>query len=83
MMQALMAGLIVAAAAAYTVWSLMPAAWRAALLQRLTGKPPAPRSGCGACGDCSGPPGRKGGAAQAQPIRIQRRIAPAAHNASR
>ncbi len=54
MLQQLIVLVLVLAALAYVVWTLLlPATWRA----RLTGKPVA-ASGCGSCSDC--PSGRRG-----------------------
>ena len=50
-MQELIVAAIVIASTAYAVWSLMPAAWRGALLRRF-GRTPAPSGGCGGCGGC-------------------------------
>ncbi len=50
-MQDLIVAAIVIASAVYAVWSLMPAAWRDALLRRL-GRTAAPAGGCGGCGGC-------------------------------
>ena len=46
--------LVVAAAALYAVWSLMPQGWRRRLAQRL-GRP-APATACGGCDACAAPP---------------------------
>jgi hypothetical protein len=50
-MQELIVAAIVIASTGYAAWSLMPAAWRTALLRRV-GRTPAPVSGCGGCGGC-------------------------------
>ena len=45
--------LIVAACGLYVVWALMPAAWRAALQRRLTGRAAPVAGGCGGCDGCA------------------------------
>lgn len=52
MAQAVVAGIIVAVAAAYAAWVLMPAAWRRAIARRL-GRPP-PAGGCEGCCHAAG-----------------------------
>jgi hypothetical protein len=52
-MQELIVAAIVIASAVYAVWSLMPAAWRKALLRRV-GRTPAPAGDSGGCGGCGG-----------------------------
>jgi hypothetical protein len=61
---------IVVVSALYAAWSLMPRAWRNALL-KLAGRAPASSAGCGGCDNC-GPP------APASPkvITVHRRNAP-------
>ena len=66
-LQTLIALLIVACCTAYAAWTLMPNTWRVSLQRRLTGRAPAPASGCGACGGCAGKPvGSKAQVGQAQ-----------------
>ena len=50
-MQELSVAVIVIASTAYAVWSLMPSAWRGALLRRL-GRAPQSAGACGGCGGC-------------------------------
>ena len=70
MWQTLIADLIVAGAAAYAAWALMPAAWQRALSRRLLGREPAAAGGCGSCGGgCAPTPAQ---AAAPQVIRIHR-----------
>ena len=77
LMQTLIVAAVVLACAAYSVWTLMPAAARRAVagwvlklrlpepLARPFRRAMQAKSGCGACGDC--------GSAAAKPIRIHRR----------
>lgn len=81
MLQGFIVALVVAAAAVYSAWTLMPATWRRALARRLLHRRGLARlgalraaaegpGGCGSCGSCAGtqpPP------AGPQPLRWQRR----------
>lgn len=64
-LQSLSVALIVSGALAYAGWTLMPAAWRRGLTQRLTGRAqPEAAAGCGGCGGgCTPPPSRSASAA--------------------
>lgn len=71
MLQSALTALIVAGAAGYSAWALMPRAWRQGLARRL-GREPAPTTGCGGCSGCGPAPTAK---PKAQVIRIHRRNA--------
>ena len=71
MLQSALTTLIVAGAAGYSAWVLMPRAWQQGLARRL-GREPAQATGCGGCGGCAPPPTT---APKAQVIRIHRRSA--------
>ena len=82
MLQTALTSLIVAGAAGYSVWALMPGAWQQRLARRL-GRPAAPAAGCGGCGGCAPAPATAG---KTQVIQIHRRSAGTsarAHSASR
>ncbi|MEK8048618.1 hypothetical protein AACH10_00015 [Ideonella sp. DXS22W] len=74
-LQSLAVTLIVTVALVYASWTLMPAAWRRALQQRLTGRVQPEAAGCGGCGGgCTPPPQRSASAAaEAKPITLHRR----------
>lgn len=71
--------LIVAAAAAYAAWALMPVAWRRALARRLGWKAP-PAAGCGGCDGCAAPP--PGASPAERTIQVVRRpaVGPTSHD---
>lgn len=75
-LQSLSVALIVAGALAYACWTLMPAAWRSSLVQRLTGRVQPEAAGCSGCGGgCTPPPSRSASAAAeatVKPITFQR-----------
>ena len=82
MLQTALTALIVAGAAGYSAWALMPRAWQQGLARRL-GREAAPASGCGGCGGCAPAPSAE---PKTQVIRIHRRgLGPAGqdHSASR
>lgn len=66
MVESLVVALVVAVAAVYVAWTLLPLRWRRALARRL-GRPE-PAAGCAGCGDCVPPRD-----ADAQPVFIVRR----------
>ena len=68
MVQQLIVAGIVALAFGYTVWSLMPAAWRGVLRRRL-GRSAAAASSCGGCDGCAGKPAA--GVAPDQPVQVR------------
>ncbi|MDP1902030.1 MAG: hypothetical protein Q8K96_16510 [Rubrivivax sp.] len=72
--QGITTGLLVALCAAYSVWTLLPAALRARCWARLRGLPPPPLDGgCGGCTGCGGAsPECRPDAARAKVIRIVR-----------
>lgn len=78
-LQSFTVSLIVTGALAYASWTLMPAAWRRRLQQRLTGRvQPEAAGACGGCsGGCKPPPQRSASAAAesatVRPIRLHRR----------
>ena len=55
-MQELIVIFIVGVCGAYVCLTLMPQAWRLALLRRLPLRQSPPDSACGACGGCGSPP---------------------------
>ena len=76
-MQTLTVAVLVAWAAVYAAWTLMPAPWRRALLRRaqrqfpgLARRVPAAEGGCGGCGGSCGPVSGKKTAGEAQPIQL-------------
>ena len=73
-LQTLIALLIVAGCSAYAAWTLMPSRWRGALQRRLTGRAPAPASGCGACGGCAGKPARPAASPGSKVVTLHRRL---------
>ena len=82
MAQMLITSLIVAGAAGYSAWALMPRAWQQGLARRL-GRQAAPAAGCGGCGGCDTAPKAE---PKPQVIQIHRRSAGPSgrdHSASR
>ena len=71
MMQTALTSLIVAGAAGYSAWALMPRAWQQGLARRL-GRQAAPAAGCGGCGGCGLAPKAK---LKTQVIQVHRRSA--------
>ena len=82
MLQSALTSLIVAGAAGYSAWALMPRAWQQGLARRL-GRQAAPVAGCGGCGGCDTAPKAE---PKPQVIQIHRRSAGPSgldHNAAR
>ena len=82
MLQSALTSLIVAGAAGYSAWALMPRAWQQGLARRL-GRQAAPAAGCGGCGGCDTAPKAE---PKPQVIQIHRRSAGPSgldHNAAR
>ena len=78
MWQELAVALIVAVAALYAVWRLMPLSWRQALATRLGRR--SDGAGCGGCQVCASPAAQP----QTQPVTVYRaRRSPTAPGASR
>ena len=82
MLQSALTTLIVAGAAGYSAWALMPRAWQQGLARRW-GRQAAPAAGCGGCGGCNTAPKAE---PKPQVIQIHRRSAGPSgldHSASR